>query len=58
MSAPTAVKALILHISIIRYRGIQARKRKTKAKAVYLLDKLHMERIVTAQSQNLFIFET
>ena len=38
--------------------GIQARERKTKAKAVYLLDKLHMESIVTAQSQNLFIFET
>ena len=55
MSAPTAVKALILHISINRYRGIQARKRKTKAKAVYLLDKLHMKSIVTAQSPILFI---
>ena len=56
MRAPTVVKAFILHISINRYRGNQARKRKTKAKAVYLLDKLHMKSIVTAQSQNLFIF--
>ena len=49
---------LIFHVSIDRYRGIQARERKTQAKAVYLLNKLHMESIVTAQSQNLFIFET
>ena len=46
------------YVSINKERAIQGRKRKTKAKTVYLLNKLHMESIVTAQSQNLAIFDT
>ena len=45
-------------VSINKERAIQARKRKAEAKTVYLLNKLHIESIVTAQSQNLAIFDT
>ena len=36
----------------------KGKKKQKQKKTVYLLNKLHMESIVTAQSQNLVIFDT
>ena len=50
-----------IHVSILNNSKGAFKKEKEKeiqTKAVYLLNKLHMESIVTAQSQNLFILKT
>ena len=47
----------IFNVSI-KNIGAFKQEKEAKTKAVYLLNKLLMESIVTAQSQNLVIFET